>query len=68
MDELITAEDIAEIALGAAEFSTDGQTAKRHNLKDILEARTKLAESSGAAQPHRGLRFTKLVAPGATGD
>jgi hypothetical protein len=63
-DEVITAEEVAEIALGAKTFTSDGQTAETHKLSDILDARDRLNQNTAASNKARGLRFTKLSPPG----
>lgn len=60
---------IAAIELSLTEpksVSTDGQSYEAHALKDQLAALTAATTGTASENPHRGIRFTKLVPPGAT--
>lgn len=57
---------IRENATGPAEVTIDGQTVKQHSLKDQIEADRHLTTGQAADHPRRGIRFSKLVSPGAT--
>ena len=46
--------------------SIDGQTVEAQRLSDILDAAGR-SNTAGVEQPHRGLRITKLRAPGSSG-
>ncbi len=52
-------------ASGIKSVKADGVEVTAHPLKDMIEADRYLSNKSSAAKPHRGLRFTKLVPPGA---
>jgi len=43
----------------------NGRTVVERDIADLLEARDAVASVDAASQPHRGLRFTKLISPGA---
>ena len=51
---------------GIAEASGDGFRARQHSLKDQIEADAYLSGAVAATRKHRGLRFTKLIPPGAS--
>lgn len=44
----------------------DAATVEQHPLKDVIAADNHLATVAAMARPHRGLRFTKMRASGAT--
>lgn len=57
---------ILENASGPAEASGDSGSVKQHSLRDQIEADRYLASKAAAANAtHRGLRFNKIVPPGA---
>lgn len=56
---------IEEAAGGPAAASGDAGSVTQQPLPDLLAVREKLAANSGAGKPRRGIRFTKLVPPGA---
>jgi len=56
---------IQQNAEGPAEVSGDAGTVKQHSLRDQIEADRYLASKEAAGQPQRGLRFNKLIPPGA---
>ena len=43
----------------------DGQTVTQRSMGELIEADRYLASKAAVAKSHRGLRFTKVVAPGA---
>ena len=43
----------------------DGVKVEQHDLKQIVEADRYLSNRNAASKPHRGLRFSKIVPPGA---
>lgn len=73
-DESTTDEDppeledvIREVAAGPKSVTVDGTNVQAHSIKELIEADQHLAGKSGAASTrHRGIRFSKLVPPGAT--
>lgn len=56
---------IEQNALGPKRVEVDGEEVEQHSIADQIAADQHLAAASAAAQPHFGLRFTKLVPPGA---
>jgi hypothetical protein len=56
---------IRENAAGPASASGDSGSVTQHNLKDQIEADRYLKAKAGAALPRRGLRFSKVIPPGA---
>jgi hypothetical protein len=56
---------IRENAEGPAKASGDAGSVEQHPLPDQIEADRYLASKEAAKQPRRGLRFNKLVPPGA---
>ena len=62
-DELSDA--IRENASGPAKASGDAGSVEQHKLTDQIAADKHLASKSAADSKHRGLRFNKLVPPGA---
>jgi hypothetical protein len=69
MEDADMAEDlsdaIAENAAAPAQVSTDAGTVRQHPLSDQIEADRYLASKEAVTRPTRGLRFNKLVPPGA---
>jgi len=57
-------DEIRSNAVGPAEAHGDEGSVRQHPLKDQIEADKYLASRTGAALPHRGLRFAKMVPPG----
>ena len=57
---------IRDNAAGPAKASGDAGSMEQHKLADQIEADRYLASKKAAAQKRRGLRFTKLVPPGAS--
>lgn len=60
-------QEIRDAAAGPQQVTVDGQTVQQRPLAELVEADRYLASKTAAAKNHRGLRFTKLVPPGATG-
>lgn len=56
---------IRENAAGPAKVSGDAGSVEQHKLAEQIEADRYLASKKAAKKPNRGLRFTKLVPPGA---
>ena len=56
---------IAENAKGPAKVAGDAGSVEQHPLPDQIEADRYLASKAAAKKPKRGLRFSKLVPPGA---
>lgn len=60
-------ERIEEVAAGPSSVSGDGHSVSQQSVGDLIAADKHLAAKSAAARAHMGLRFTKLVPPGARG-
>ncbi len=58
--------ELAESAVNPKKAEADGVKVEKHPLKDVIETDRYLDGDTGAAQPTRGLRFSKMVMP-ATG-
>lgn len=56
---------IEDNATGPASASLDGESVTQHRIPDQIAARQHSSGVAGAAKGHRGLRFTKLIPPGA---
>ena len=56
---------IEENAKGPAKVSGDAGSVEQHPLTEQIEADRYLASKEAAKKPQRGLRFNKLVPPGA---
>ena len=54
---------------GVRTVSVDGLTVSSHSLAELIEAKKFLDSQSttSAAQPHRGLRFSRMIPPGGGG-
>jgi len=66
----MTREDLTEAIASAASapkvFQSDGTRAEQHSLRDLIEAdRYLAAKAAASASPGLGIRFVKIVAPGA---
>jgi hypothetical protein len=59
-------EAIESNAKGPRSATTDGVQVTQHSIQDQIAADRHLAESTGAAKAHRGLRFTRLTPPGSS--
>jgi len=62
-DEL--SEAIEENAKGPKKATGDSGSIEQHPLKDQIAADKFLASKEATKQPSRGLRFSKLIPPGA---
>ncbi len=58
-------ETIRESAKAPAKASGDAGSVEQHKLTEQIAADKYLASKAAASQPKRGLRFNKLVPPGA---
>jgi len=56
---------IAENAAGPAKASIDGQSVEQHPLPDVIEADRYRESKKASRKPGIGVRFAKLVPPGA---
>jgi hypothetical protein len=63
-DETI-ADAIRENAAGPVQASGDSISVEQHSIQDQIAADRYLASKAAAKQPHRGLRFSRIVPPGA---
>jgi hypothetical protein len=57
---------IRQSAQGPAKASGDAGSVEQHKLSEQIAADRYLASKGAADKPKRGLRFNKLVPPGAT--
>ncbi len=60
-------EQIEDAAAGPKMVKADGVEVQAQPLKDLIAADQYLASKNAASQPHRGLRFTKLIPGGTNG-
>ncbi len=58
-------DEIRKNAEGPAKASGDAGSVEQHKLAEQIEADRYLASKDAVKKPRRGLRFTKLVPPGA---
>lgn len=63
-DDTIT-DAIRENAAGPAKATGDSISVEQHSIREQIEADRYLASKRAASKPHRGLRFTRIVPPGA---
>lgn len=63
-DETIS-DAIRENAAGPLKASGDSISVEQHSIADQIAADRYLASKSAAKQSHRGMRFTRIVPPGA---
>ena len=63
-DETI-ADAIKENAAGPAKASGDSVSIEQHSIQDQIAADRYLASKRAANKPHRGMRFTRIIPPGA---
>jgi hypothetical protein len=56
---------IRDNAAQPAKASVDGQTVEQHSLKEQIEADRYLASKDAARKPGLGVKFAKIVPPGA---
>lgn len=59
-------ETVTDAAEGPRKASGDAGSYESHSLPDLIKADQYTKASTGAEKPHRGLRFTKLIPPGAS--
>lgn len=59
-------ERVQEVADGPNRVKGDAGEVESHDLKDLVEAARYLDGQQASRQKTRGLRFTKLVPPGAS--
>lgn len=66
-----TSDDVTQAVLdnsvGPRKVDGDEATVEQHSIPDQIKAAQFAAASSGVNQPHRGIRFTRCVLPGANG-
>ena len=55
---------IAEQALEPQSVTADGMTVTQRPIGDVIAARDAIVNNDAAPQPHRGLRFTKIIPTG----
>jgi hypothetical protein len=58
-------DEIRKNAEGPAKASGDAGSVEQHKLAEQIEADRYLASKDAVKKPRRGLRFTKIVPPGA---
>ena len=58
-------EAIEQNALGPASVTVGGQTVVQKDVEQQIKADEYLAAKQAATKPHFGLRFTKIIPPGA---
>jgi hypothetical protein len=58
-------ESLVEDAQGPQRVTTDAGSVEAFPLTEKLAVLKHLSNTDSVAQPHRGMRITKLVAPGA---
>lgn len=58
-------DEIRESAKAPAKASGDAGSVEQHKLTEQIAVDKYLASKEGVSQPRRGLRFNKLVPPGA---
>ncbi len=63
-DETLS-EVVDEVARGPKSASVDGVSVEQHDLQTLNEVAGQQAANTAAKKTHRGLRFNKLVPPGA---
>ncbi len=56
---------LTEALAGPAEVSGDAGTVRQQPLQDLIALDKYLTGKAAARNPRRGLRFTKLIPPGA---
>lgn len=65
-DSTAAADALAAAIAGPAQVTSDGLTVIQHRLDRLIAADKYQAAKCAARDPRRGLRFTRLVPPGAT--
>lgn len=63
-DETIT-DAIRTNAAGPVKASGDSISVEQHSIQDQIAADRYLASKAAANKPHRGMRFTRIIPPGA---
>lgn len=63
-DETIS-DAIRENAAGPLKASGDSISVEQHSIQDQIAADRYLASKRASSKPHRGMRFTRIVPPGA---
>ncbi len=58
-------DNIRENAQGPAKVNGDAGSVEQHKLSEQIAADKHLASKEAVTQPKRGLRFNKLIPPGA---
>lgn len=66
-DDTNLQDQVDAVAQGAASVEFDGVKVQNHPLKDLDEVARKRAADAAVKKPHRGLRLSKFVPPGANG-
>lgn len=61
------ADAITDLAAAPASAEVDGAKVKERPLPELIAADVHLQAKAGAARKTRGLRFTRLIPPGARG-
>jgi len=64
MAETVT-EHIEETALSPKSVTVDGKNVQSHEISELIEAAKFGAAQTAATKAHFGLRFSKIVPPGA---
>jgi hypothetical protein len=64
-DDTTIEDAIRQNAAGPAKASGDQGSFEQHSIADQIAADRYLASKQAAKLPHRGLRFTRIVPPGA---
>ena len=59
---------IEEAAAAPESVAADGVVVRGRSIDDLIKADKYLAEQAAAAKPHRGLRFSRVIPPGARGE
>lgn len=58
-------ERVDEVASGPAAATIDGNSVQQHDLRTLDEIATRRQADRAVKKAHRGLRFNKIVPPGA---
>lgn len=58
-------EAITQVALGPKTSSENGRTITEHDVKQLIAADNHVASKTSGNRNHMGLRFGKIVPPGA---
>ncbi|MBL9150302.1 MAG: hypothetical protein JNM94_16555 [Phycisphaerae bacterium] len=57
---------LRDAAVAPKKVSADGTTVEGHDLDKLMAADRHLKSTAAASSPSRGLRFAKIIPPGAT--